>query len=116
MQLRAEQTVDLLDAQKRQMGQIRIERQENDLLFGLFVPGPAFSNVEKLFHDFEEAVDAQALHVVDELDVAIAGLGLYLYGSGVSEPIDIQDVQIWRDGGITCRLCGWSAAPTNAKL
>jgi hypothetical protein len=116
MQLRTEQIVDLLDTQNRQIGHIRIERQEDDLLFGMFVPGPAFPSVEKLFHDFEEAVDAQALHVVDELDVAIAGLGLYLYCPGVSEPIAIQDVQIWSDGGITCRLCGQSAAPTNPNL
>ena len=53
MRLRAEQTVDLQDTQKRQIGQMRIERQEDDLLFGMFVPGPAFPSIEKLFHAFE---------------------------------------------------------------
>lgn len=116
MQLRAKQIVDLVDAEQRQIGQMRIERQEDDLICGTFVPGPAFPSVERLFRDFEAAVDVQALHVIDELDAAIATLGLHLRCPDVMEPIAIRDVQIWGEGGITCRICSQSAAPTDAEL
>jgi len=80
MQKHAKHIVDLVDAKQRQIGQMQIERQEDDLLVGTFVSGPAFPSVEQLFRDFEEAVDVQALHVIDELDDAIAILGLRLPG------------------------------------
>ena len=116
MQLRAEQIVGLVDAEQRQIGQMRIERQEDDLIFGTFIPGPAFRSVEQLFRDFEEAVDAQALHAIDELDTAIATLGLHLRCPDVMESIAIRDVQIWSNGSITCRLGGQSAPLTDATL
>ena len=116
MQQRAEPIVDLMDTQQRHIGQMHIERQEDDLLVGTFVPGPAFSGVKQLFRDFEEAVDVQALHVIDELDAAIAALGLYLPWPDVPEHMAIQDVQIWSDGGMTCRLCGQSTTSANAGL
>jgi hypothetical protein len=105
------QTVELVDAEQRQLGQMRIERQAEDLLYGTFVPGPAFPGVEQLFRDFEAAVDVQALHTLETLDAAIVALGLYLYWSEARESIAVQDVQIWRDGSITCRLCNQPAAP-----
>jgi hypothetical protein len=109
MQLRAEQIVDLVDAEQRHIGQMRIERQEDDLIFGTFIPGPAFHTVEPLFREFEEAADVQALHVIDELDTAIAALGLRLRCLNILEPIEIRDVQIWSNGSITCRLSSQSA-------
>ena len=115
MQQRAEPIVDLMDTQQRHIGQMQIEHQEDDLLVGTFVPGPGFPSVKRLFRDFEEAVDVQALHVIDELDAAIAALGLYLRRPDVAEPIAIQDVQIWSDGGMTCRLCGQSTTLANGE-
>ena len=94
-----------MDIEQRQIGQMRIERQEEDLLYGTFMPGPAFPNVEQLFHEFEAAVDVQALHGIETLDATIAALGLYLQWPDAREPITVQDVQIWSDGSITCRLC-----------
>ena len=116
MQVRTAQIIDLVDARQRQIGKIRIERQEDDLIFGTFIPGPAFSSVEQLFREFEEAVDVQALHVIDDLDTTIATLGLHLRCLEVMEPIQIRDVQIWSNGSITCRLCSQSASPIDAKL
>jgi hypothetical protein len=116
MQQDAEQIVDLLDNQQRRIGQMRIERQEENLLVGTFVPGPDFPSVEPLFHAFEEAADVQALSVIDELDTAIAALGLHLCSPGAPEPMAIQDVQIWSDGGISCRLCGQPAASANVEF
>ena len=96
--------------------QMRIERQEEDLLSGMFVPGPAFPRVEQLFHEFEAAVEVQALHVIETLDATIAALGLHLQWPDAREPITVQDVQIWSDGSITCRLCSQSTAPVNINL
>ena len=102
----------LMDIEQRQLGQMRIERQEEDLLYGVFVPGPAFPHVEQLFHEFEAAVEVQALPVIETLDAAIAALGLHLQWPDTREPIAVQDVQIWSDGSITCRLCEQSVAST----
>jgi len=99
------QLANLVDTEQRQIGQMQIERQEDDLLYGTFVPGPAFSSVEQLFHEFETAVEAQALHVVETLDDRITALGLSLQWPAAGEPLAVQDVQIWSDGTITCRLC-----------
>ena len=98
-------SLDLMDTEQRQLGQMRIERQEEDLLYGTFMPGLAFPSVEQLFHEFEAAVEVQALHVIEPLDAAIAALGLYLQRSNTRESIAVQDVQIWSDGTITCRFC-----------
>ena len=103
-------SVELMDIEQQQLGQMRIERQEEDLLYGTFVPGLVFPSVEQLFHEFEAAVEVQALHVIETLDAAIAALGLHLQWPDAREPIAIQDVQIWSDGSITCRLCEQSVA------
>ena len=97
--------VDLVDTKQQQIGRMHIERQEEDLLCGTFVPGPAFPSVAQLFHAYEAAVEVQALPVLETLDTAIAALGLHLQRPIAREPIAVQDVQIWSDGTITCRLC-----------
>jgi hypothetical protein len=104
MQLQIGQVVHLVDRQDQQMGQIEIERREENLIFGRFVPGPAFSTVQSLFQEFEEAVNLQALSVIDGLDSAIAALGLHLHTLSDSQRIEAHDVQIWSDGSITCRV------------
>ena len=109
-------SVELMDTEQRQLGQMRIERQEEGLLSGTFVPGSAFPSVEQLFHEFEAAVEVQALHVIETLDAAIAALGLHLQRPDTREPIAVQDVQIWSDGSITCRLCEQSVASAKEDL
>jgi len=99
-----------MDTEQRQLGRMRIARQEEEVLYGTFVPGPAFPSVEQLFHAFEAAVEVQALHVIETLDATIAALGLYLQWPDTREPIAVQDVQIWSDSSITCRLCEQSVA------
>ena len=106
MQLQINQVVHLVDRQEQQLGQIEIERREENLIFGQFVPGPAFSTVRPLFQEFEEAVNLQALSVIDELDTAIAALGLHLLTPRDSQRIEAHDVQIWSDGSITCKVGG----------
>ena len=104
MQLQSEQVIQLIDQQGHLVGQIEIERREENLIFGRFVPGPAFSTIEHLFQEFEEAVDAQALSVVDELDAAIAALGLHVHTPGDSQRREAHDVQIWSDKRVTYRV------------
>jgi len=93
---------------------MQIERQEEALLYGTGVPGPAFPRVAHLFHTFEAAVEVQALHVIETLDAAIAALGFHLEWPDTREPIAVQDVQMWSDGRITCRLCEQSVASAKA--
>jgi hypothetical protein len=112
MPLQGKQVVQLVDRQEQQLGQIEIERREENLIFGRFVPGPTFSAVQPLFQEFEEAVNLQALSVVDELDTAIAALGLQVHTPGDPQRIEAHDVQIWSDGSITYRVGG---APLSAK-
>jgi hypothetical protein len=109
MQPQAGRTLELLDARQRRIGQLTVEGGEDDLLVGRFVPGPAFPAVERLFRDFEQAVNAQALRVVDQLDADIGALGLQLRPSEGGERLEIHDVQIWSDGGMSCRLGGVAA-------
>src|SRR6058998_2088010 len=71
-------------------------------------------DTEQLFHEFEAAVEAQALHAIEPLDAAIAALGLYLQRSNTCESIAVQDVQIWSDGTMTCRLCESPVASVKA--
>lgn len=104
MQLQNRQIVHLVDPQGHEVGQIEIERTEDTLIFGRFVPGPAFSSVQHLFQAFEEAVDVQALNIVEEFEAAIAALGLRLYTPGDSQCIETHNIQIWSDGGVTCRV------------
>ena len=115
MKLYAKQMVDLIDAQQRQIGHMKIERNEDHLIFGKFSSSADFSAVARLFEDFEEAVHLQALSVVDELDSKIAALGLSLRTLDGSQHIEIQDVQIWSDGAMTCQLCDRTLAPVELR-
>ena len=109
----------LLDGQNRPLGQVEIERVEGDLLLGKFQARPEFAAVAQLFHEFEEAANSQGLALVEKLDRTIAALGLTLRLPDGSRSVDIYDVQIWRDGAITCRAptfgeTGWNGRTNKA--
>jgi hypothetical protein len=112
MQMTTGQTFQMVDAKQRVLGQVVLEDEKDGLIFGKFVPGPAFAETEWLFRKFEEAVDSQALGVVDELDSAIADLGLELRPLDESGRITVHDVQIWSDGDITFYLDTKTASPS----
>ncbi len=103
MHMRADQKLILRDVRQRPLGQITIGRIEGDLVRGTFAPDAGFAAVARLFRDFEEAVDLQALARVDRLDAAIASLGLFLSSPDGTERLDIRDVQIWSAGSISFR-------------
>jgi hypothetical protein len=106
----------LLDAHQRQVGKMVVERNEDTLLFGRFTPGTAYADVQHLFREFEDAVNCQALPQIDKLDAAIDGLGLHLRSADGSRQLAIKDVQIWSDGGITCRLLAQASTEENGTL
>jgi len=110
MQLHTGQILRLLDAEQRTLGEVTVEGNENELVLGRFVPAAAFAAVADRFRAFEEAANAQALSAIDELDAAIAALGLSLVSVEGNQQIHAQDVQIWSDGGISFRLA--SRPPT----
>ena len=94
----------LIDSEERKLGEVQIERREGDLLIGRVLPGPAFAGVAPLFRSFEEAVNSQSLAALEEIDATIAALGLTLRVPDNAQAVGISDVQIWSDGGITCKL------------
>src|SRR5258708_5330073 len=104
MQLCVGQTLSLVDGQNRPVGRITVEQQDADLLCGRFHADAGFAAVEPLFRAFEEAVNSQALSLVDELDRTIASMGFQLQPAGGEPTVPISDVQIWSDGGVSCRL------------
>jgi hypothetical protein len=116
MQPSAEPVFYLVDAQDCPIGEITVENREGNLLLGRFVPGPAYTAVENLFRAFEEAVNSQALKLVDELDVAIAALKLQLGSSDGKERFELSDVQIWSDGGFSCRLANPALLTRNGAV
>jgi hypothetical protein len=103
MHLVASQTVHLLDASQRLLGRVIVERSSDDLITGTFQPGPGYPVAGDLFRRFEEAANSQALSVVEEIESAIAALGLSLSVPDGSQRQAIRDVQIWSDGGFSCR-------------
>lgn len=98
------EVLKIIDGQDRALGEMTVETRDGNLLCGKFAPGPAFSAVSGLFRNYEEAVNSQALGVVATLDKQIADLGLRLRSQSGAGLLELHDVQIWSDGGISCRL------------
>src|SRR5262249_49164455 len=105
MALRAEQVVQLHDAEGREIGKVVVKRLQEDLVFGQFQPGEAFTRIQPLFDEFNELVDNQILSLLDELDTRITALGLHLRSDGGAPMPEIYDVQIG-GGTINFRLRG----------
>ena len=115
MQPEPAQTFQLMDAQQNDLGRVTFESNEDGLLAGTFTPGSDYSAVEPLFRAFEEAADLQAMSAVDRLDAEIAALGLQLCSPDGTARVAVHDVQIWADGGISCRLKAPAPVPLNGS-
>jgi len=100
----SESVFTIQDAQQRELGRVEVECRKDGLLTGCFTPAPGFATVARLFRDFEEAVNSQALAVVEKLGATLDALGLELRPPGDSPATAITDVQIYSDGGFSCRL------------
>jgi hypothetical protein len=106
----------LVDA-KHVLGHVAVQRTDQGLVIGEFSPDDSFAVVEQLFRDYEEAVDQQALSIVDALDARIAGLGLHVVLPD-GRRVKIDDVQIWCDGAISFRpsMQGGAVADTDVEI
>lgn len=103
MQLNVGQVLEIIDGQQRLLGTVQVERLQGNLLCGQFRAAAGFADVAELFRQFDEAVNVQALAVLDEIDAAIAALGLQLRLSDSLRTCPIHDVQIYADGAFSCR-------------
>jgi hypothetical protein len=108
------QTVGLTDSRGRELGTIAVEAVRDELLTGTFAPGQDYAAVRQLFLGFEDAADAQALGIVDEFEKQIEGLGLFIRSPGNS-PVRVFDVQIWSDGGFSCRFGSYRPPVSTAE-
>ncbi len=99
----ADQVVALTDREGRDIGTISVGAVRDDLLTGTFTPGADYPSVRQLFSDFEEAAEAQALSAVDRYGGLIDALEFRIRPPAAT-PVPVFDVQIWSDGGISCRL------------
>jgi hypothetical protein len=103
MSLTPRQSLQLLDRQDQPLGQVIVERLEDDLVFGRFLPAAGYARVQLLFDQYVAAANEQALAVVGELDEAISALGLHLGSSDGGDLPAIHDVQIG-EGSINFRV------------
>lgn len=102
--LTATQTVRLTDAEARDLGRVQIESLEGGLLRGDFEPGSDYPSVEPIFRFFSDVVEQQSFSFLDEAESAVARLGVRLRVNDSRDPIPVHDVQIYPDGGFSCRF------------
>jgi hypothetical protein len=104
MPLQVGQSVELVDTRGRRLGRLAIDGVNADLVEGIFTRGPDYAAVEPLMRAFEEAVEGHALGGADRHLQTIDALDLRLETSADSMRMPVRDVQIWSDGGMSCRL------------
>lgn len=89
----------MTDAAGRDIGTLCVEEVRGDCLIGTFTPGADYPAVEPLFRAFAEIVEDQVLSLLDQVAAPIEALGIRL-----SDGTPVHDVQIYPDGGASCRL------------
>jgi hypothetical protein len=92
------------DTAGRDLGRVRVESYSDGLFLGDFAPGPDYPEVEPTFRFFADVVEQQSFSYLDEAQAAIARLGVRVRPDGPGESVAVYDVQIYPDGGFSCRL------------
>lgn len=113
MTLTRNQQVQLLNNNRRCLGLVTVERVEGDRLFGQFAAQPEFSAVERLFREFEDAVNQQLFSHAGDISTSIDSLGLRLAVPGDGALLEIDDVQLMNGRKFCCRLKGMMRSPAN---
>jgi hypothetical protein len=98
------EVVRLTDAAGRDFGSVAVESMADGLILGTFTPGPDYPAVEPRFAYFAEVADTNSLSFLDEAEAGIAALGVRLRVADEADPVAVSDVQIFPDGGFSCRL------------
>lgn len=97
----------LWTADGRQLGQVRAFSVYAHRILGEFTPGPDYPSAEPLFRYFEELVNDQIISLMDD---AMADIdALEIIASVPEGEVAVRDVQIYSDGGFSCRLSEPSA-------
>jgi hypothetical protein len=91
----------LFDKSGRRLGSVRVAGVRSNTLTGTFTEAPLFASVSNVFRRFEELVESNALAVLPDAEREIAALGLVLRAD---TDLPISDVQIYSDGGFSCRV------------
>jgi hypothetical protein len=97
-------TLGVSDLRGRELGTVAIESVQNGLVAGEFAPGPDYAEVEPAFRALADMVDQNSFHFIDEVMGVIAQLGVTIRADPSRPPIRVHDVQIYPDGGFSCRL------------
>ena len=113
MLLHTGQCVDVVDGRARRIGRFHIDAVEPTYVGGTFSAGADYGDVERLFTDFAEAAEAQALKIADDCMSVIDALDLRLIDTHGNTEVRIHDLQIWSDGNASFRLR--EAAPSTAN-
>src|SRR3954451_4714129 len=92
------------DALGRDLGSVAVESVHEGLIIGEFTPGPDYPAVEPVFREFSQMVEDFTLSLIDEAAAAIDRLGVTVRADASRPPVPVWDVQIYPDGGFSCRL------------
>ncbi|MBA4063765.1 MAG: hypothetical protein C0501_08645 [Isosphaera sp.] len=102
--LAAATDLHLSDAAGRDLGRVAVGRREDGLFVGDFTPGPDYPAVEPVFRFFAEVVGQQSFSFLDQAEAAVARLGVTVRPAGGGRAVPAADVQIYPDGGFSCRV------------
>lgn len=94
----------LSDSAGRDLGTVAVESIRDGLIVGDFTPGPDYPAVEPAFRAFSEMVEDFSLSLIDHAAEAIARIGVTVRADASHPPVAVWDVQIYPDGGFSCRL------------
>jgi len=102
--LTAAKTMSVLLPSGVELGTVSIDDIEDGRISGEFASSPGFAAVESIFRFFTEVVEQQSFSYLDQVESEIARLGITICWKGHSDAHAVHDVQIYTDGGFSCRL------------
>ena len=102
--LTATKTLRVLSPGRLDLGTVHIEDIKEGRIHGEFVPSEHFGTYEPIFRRYTEIVEEQAFTYLDQIESEIARLGITIQFDETDEPERVYGVQIFTDGGFSCRL------------
>src|SRR5438105_4279549 len=97
--------LQLSDAAGRDLGQVRVESYSDGLFLGDFDAGPDYPSVEPIFRHLADVIEQASFSYLDVAEAAVARLGITIRTAD-GQPVPVRDIQIYPDGGFSCRLIG----------
>ncbi|MFN7925826.1 MAG: hypothetical protein U0Q16_37340 [Bryobacteraceae bacterium] len=106
IELRPGANCSLADYSGVRLGSVRIDRVDGDRVFGKLERFAGFESVRALFRDLDEAIDANVMCAVNEIEQEVEDLGLHLVAVGGGRLPAIHHVQVYDGDTIFFRLRG----------